>query len=141
MNISREEKKEEALKRMEAIAEHFNLGEKLVNYLKEDKLYYSYAYSMDTINYDERYIKIVQDFESKNNAYVYHAVEAKTNDGYTLLSLLFVGDHEEDWITERLEGNSIFTFTICVEEPAYSAFGEFGWIIMDSPLGYLMRTA
>ncbi len=52
-----------------------------------------------------------------------------------------MGDREEDWITERLEGNSIFTFTICVEDPEYSAFGEFGWILMDSPMGYLMRTA
>ena len=99
------------------------------------------AYSMDTINYDERYVKIVQDFERQKNAYVYHVVEAKTQDGYTLLSLLFVGDREEDWITERLDGNSIFTFTICVENPEYSAFGEFGWILMDSPMGYLMRTA
>lgn len=55
--------------------------------------------------------------------------------------ILFVGDREEDWITERLDGNSIFTFTICVENPEYSAFGEFGWILMDSPMGYLMRTA
>ena len=103
MNISREKKKEEALIRMKVIAEHFNLGDKLINYLKDDKLYYSYAYSMDTINYDERYVKIVQDFERQKNAYVYHVVEAKTQDGYTLLSLLFVGDREEDWITERLE--------------------------------------
>ena len=50
MNISREKKKEEALIRMKVIAEHFNLGDKLINYLKDDKLYYSYAYSMDTIN-------------------------------------------------------------------------------------------
>ena len=66
MNISREKKKEEALIRMKVIAEHFNLGDKLINYLKDDKLYYSYAYSMDTINYDERYVKIVQDFERLN---------------------------------------------------------------------------
>ena len=82
MNISREKKKEEALIRMKVIAEHFNLGDKLINYLKDDKLYYSYAYSMDTINYDERYVKIVQDFERQKNAYVYHVVEAKTQDGY-----------------------------------------------------------
>ena len=43
---------------MKVIAEHFNLGDKLINYLKDDKLYYSYAYSMDTINYDERYVKM-----------------------------------------------------------------------------------
>ena len=36
MNISREKKKEEALIRMKVIAEHFNLGDKLINYLKDD---------------------------------------------------------------------------------------------------------
>lgn len=138
MNISMKEKKEEALKRMTVITEHFNLGDKLVNYLKDDKLYYSYAYSMDTINYDERYAKAVQDFENDRNVYVYHAIEAKTQDGYTLLSLLFVSDHKEDWSTEVLDGNSIFTYTVCIEENDYN---DVGWIVMDSPMGYLMRIA
>lgn len=138
MVVSRQEKKEEALKRMKTIAEHFDLGDKLVNYLTEDKLYYSYAYSMDTINYDERYAQAAKDFERERRAYVYHAIEAKTQNGYTLLSLLFVSDHKEDWQTELLDGNSIFTYTICLEDPYFS---EMGWIEMASPMGYLMRTA
>lgn len=138
MKISMEEKKEEALLRMSDIADCFNLGDKLIRYLREDKLYYSYGYSMDTINYDDRYVKIVRDFERDRNAYVYHVIEAKTQDGHTLLSLLFVGDYKEDWPTELLEGSSIFSFTTCVED---SEYGEFGWITMGSPMGYLLRTA
>ena len=138
MVVSIQEKKEEALKRMKTIADHFNLGDKLVNYLTEDKLYYSYAYSMDTINYDERYARAAKAFERERGVYVYHAIKAKAQNGYTLLSLLFVSDHKEDWQTELLDGNSIFTYTICLEEPDYS---EMGWIEMASPMDYLMRTA
>ena len=110
----------------------------MVNYLKEDKAYYSYAYSMDTINYDERYAKALKTFESERWVYVYHAIEAKTQDGYTLLSFLFVGDYKDKWQNELLDGNSIFTYTICIEEPDYN---EMGWIKIDAPMGYLMRTA
>lgn len=90
MVVSIQEKKEGVLKRMKTIADHFNLGDKLVNYLTEDKLYYSYAYSMDTINYDERYARAAKAFERERGVYVYHAIKAKAQNGYTLLSLLFV---------------------------------------------------
>ena len=129
-------KNAEGIRRMKQICDHFNLGDKLVNYLKEDRLYYSYAISMDTINYDERYARIVKEFEKSHNAYVYHVIEARLNDGNILLSLLFVSDYEEDWCTEELEGNSIFTFTCCV---GIEDFDEMGWIVLDSSLGYLMR--
>ena len=96
MEITMNEKKNEGIRRLKQICNHFDLGDKLVNYLKEDKLYYSYAYSMDTINYDERYAKAVREFEKSHNAFVYHVIEAKTQDGYTLLSLLYVSDHKND---------------------------------------------
>ncbi len=136
VHISLREKKEEGIKRMQNLCDAFNLGDKLVNYLKEDKLYYSYAYSMDTINYDERYAKLVRDFEEERNAYVYHVIEAKLQNGLTLLSLLFVSDYRTDWDTEQLEGNSIFTYTCCIEEDGYE---DMGWIKVDAPMGYLMR--
>lgn len=138
MNISMEEKKEEALKRMSTIVDHFHLGDKLVNYLMEDKLYYSYAYSMDTINYDDRYAQAVKNFESENEVYVYHAIEAKLSNGDTLLSFLFVSDYREEWQNELLDGDSILTYSFCVETPDY---GEMGWIEMAAPMGYLMRIA
>ena len=138
MEISLLDKKTEGIKRMQSICDAFGLGNKLVNYLKEDKLYYSYCYSMDTIEYDERYSKLVKEFENRRDAYVYHVIEAKTQEGYTLLSMLFVGDHQGDWCTEVLDGDSIFTYTCCVEE---KGFEEMGWIKIDAPIGYLMRTA
>ena len=64
MNISVEEKKIEAINRLQVICDSFGLGNKLVNYLKEDRLYYSYVYSMDTINYDPSYADKVREQEN-----------------------------------------------------------------------------
>lgn len=138
MNVTKEMKKQEALKRLKVITEHFNLGNNLVKYFEEDRLYYSYAYSMDTINYDPKYAEAVRTFERNRNALVYHVIEAQTQDGYTLLSFLYVSDNEKDWMTEKLEGDEIFTYTLCVEEQDYS---DMGWITLAAPMGYLMRIA
>ncbi len=138
MNISNELKKIEALKRLETISNAFDLGPKLVKYLNEDKLYYSYAYSMDTINYDKRYAEAVKCFETRYDAYVYHVIEANTNIG-TMLSFLFVGDNEEDWTMQQLEGKYIYSYSFVIENENSWVEGEFGDIVLDSPLGYLMR--
>ena len=138
MKVAIDVKKKEAIMRLKTITEYFGLGEKIVQYFEEDKLYYSYAYSMDTIKYDPKYAEVVRTFEHERNALVYHAVEAKTQNGFTLLSLLFVSDNENDWATEWLDGDQIFTYTICMEETDYS---DMGWISLAAPMGYLMRIA
>lgn len=52
MNITKEAKKQEALRRLHVLADKFDLGPKLENHFGQGRLYYSYGYSMDTINYD-----------------------------------------------------------------------------------------
>lgn len=136
MQVSLQEKKEEGIYRMKEICDTFGLGDKLVDYLKADRLYYSYSISMDTIDYDKRYADIVKEFESERSAYVYHVIETKLQSGVVLLSLLFVSDHKEDWITEKLEKNSIFAYSCDIED---SCFGDMGWIYLDARYGYLMR--
>lgn len=63
MDITKEVKKQEALRRLHVLADRFNLGPKLENYFSQDRLYYSYGYSMDTIHYDESYVESVKAFE------------------------------------------------------------------------------
>ena len=48
--------------------------------------------SIDTITYDPRYEKIVNEFEDEFGGFVYHCIEA----GNTL-ALLFVGKETEEW--------------------------------------------
>ena len=91
---------------------------------------------MDTIDYDKQYAGIVREFESERSAYVYHVIETKLQSGVVLLSLLFVSDHQEDWVTEKLEKNSIFSYSCDIED---SGFGDMCWIYLDAPFGYLMR--
>lgn len=66
--ISKEAKKEEAVKRLEKLTKTFNLRPNILKYFKEDKLYYSYITckgllgTIDTINYDKRYAEAVNMF-------------------------------------------------------------------------------
>ena len=80
--ISKEAKKEEAVKRLEELTKTFNLRPNILKYFKEDKLYYSYITckgllgTIDTINYDKRYTEVVDRFEEEYDCLVYHVILA-----------------------------------------------------------------
>jgi hypothetical protein len=80
--ISKEAKKEEAVKRLEELTKTFNLRPNILKYFKEDKLYYSYITckgllgTIDTINYDKRYAEVVDRFEEEYDCLVYHVILA-----------------------------------------------------------------
>ena len=139
MNISREKKNNEAIRRLQQLVEQMGLNPKVVDYFQQGKIYYSYITggvigSIDTITYDPRYEKAVQDFESQYEGFVvYHAIE--TGD---MLSLLYVSDIEEDWPAEVLCGDYITSYTINFEE----GIEEFGDIFISGYMnsGALIRT-
>lgn len=136
MNITKEAKKQEALRRLHVLADKFDLGPKLENHFGQDRLYYSYGYSMDTINYDASYAESAEAFEKRYRCLVYHAVEAETQFG-KMLSFLYVSDNQDDWPVEELTGKTIMSYTYIIEDGLDN--GEFGDIRLDSPMGYLMR--
>ena len=142
----------EAVLRMKALQDKFDLNPKILQYLEEGKLYYSYRISgwangcIDTIDYDERYAKAVKDFEGKTGNYVYHVIETKSmgqvrevdtgsavvsylekadDEPSTLLTLLFVSSEEEDWTTERLENNYVYAYVMNLGEPDDSFYGGY----------------
>lgn len=88
----------EGQRRMDYLVGMYGLNPNLSKYLEEGKVYYSYMTgggmigSVDTITYDPRYEKIVQDFETQIGGYVYHCVETGS-----MLSLLFVGSDPSEW--------------------------------------------
>lgn len=138
--------KEEAINRIKALIEKCKLNPNVLKYFKEDKVYYSYLTaggfmgSIDTISYDKNYEKAVKDFETKHPDYiVYHAIESITLYG-KLLSLLYVGDDNEEWETERLDNNNIImSYVFNLDNPKLS---EFEYITIDSFMesGALVRT-
>ena len=137
MNISREEKKQEALARLNLLTKRFHLNPHIADYFVEDRLYYSYVTcmgmigSIDTINYNPQYAKAAENFERQNDCLVYHAIET----GNTL-ALLFVSDYRSDWESERLHGDSLCVYVINYDEPDWS---EVGYISVDSLQGALIR--
>ena len=133
----------EAINRLEVLTEKYKLTPKILAYFKEGRVYYSYLTAMgvlpsfDTISYDPRYEEAVRSFEEKTGCLVYHAVEAQTTLGPTL-SLLYVGENEDEWETERLYKDYIFSYTITLEN---SKLSEFGDILLgrSAPEGVLVR--
>lgn len=146
MTTTKVEIKEEAINRINTLIEKCKLNPNVLKYFKEDKVYYSYLTaggfmgSIDTISYDKDYEKAVKDFEAKHpDCIVYHAIESITLYG-KLLSLLYVGDDNEEWETERLDNNNIImSYVFNLDNPKLS---EFGYITIDSFMesGALVRT-
>lgn len=146
MTTTKTEIKNEAINRIEALIEKYNLNPNVLKYFNEGKVYYSYLTaggfmgSIDVISYDNNYEKAVKDFEEKHPDYiVYHAVESITTHG-KLLSLLYVSSDKEEWESERLESNnSIMSYVINMDNPYLS---EFGYITIDGFMksGALVRT-
>ncbi|MBO5389998.1 MAG: hypothetical protein J6A59_18025 [Lachnospiraceae bacterium] len=135
MNIPMNEKKEEALRRLRALAETFELGPELENYFREDKLYYSCGFYMNEIDNHPVYAELVKRFEREHNALVYHVIRTREDEG-VMLSMLFVGDDEEKWNTEVLDEDDIIAFATYVDGGDYEYMG---WIKMATPMGYLTR--
>lgn len=131
------------MKRLEILTKKFNLNPNIIKYFKEDRCYYSYLTgggligSIDTIQYDSRYVKVVKDFEKRTNSLVYHVIE--TGD---MISLLFVGDYKEDWCMEKLENDeyiSSYVHNFNMEALYSEGYAEYGDIWLEGFQGALIR--
>lgn len=98
----RDEMKKEATLRIQELINNFNLNPNVLKYFEEGKIYYSYLTaggfmgSIDTIDYDSRYSKFVNEFEEKTGYMVYHAIETGN-----LLSILFVSAQDDELDDEQ----------------------------------------
>lgn len=136
--MTREEQKHEAVKRLNQLSKRLVLAPNIKKYFEDDKLYYSYLYSMDTIDYDQRYAKAVKDFEQKHKELVYHVIELKTGIG-TILTFLFVGANKESWSIERRHNDRILAYSFIVEYGVDA--GEYGSVCLAAPFGFLTRVS
>lgn len=125
MNISINEKKTEAIKRMKmmriipgAIKQFKDKNQIMVSEPPFGGLYWIE---------DELQITI-KEFEEKNNALVYLVVRAFTNLG-KMDSLLFVGDYKKDWEMENedIKDGIVFSYTINYDMPDCSEMGSIGF--------------
>lgn len=125
----------EALGRLADLEKIYGLNPKVRKYFQEGRLYYSYLTggyigSIDTINYDQRYADIVEEFEEQTSYLVYHVIEHKNT-----LSLLFVSDDYSNWQDERPKKTGVLAQVIDID----SYDNECGYITLDILQGALRR--
>ena len=135
--------KQEGINRLTKLTDVFGLNPKLVQYLEEGHLYYSYMVlgmfgCIDTIEYEEGYAQVCKEFEEEKGAYVYHVIESDTPFG-KMLTMLHVSseENEMDWEAERISGNFILAYVYNLTQ----AFGEYGGVLLTSDNGALLRKA
>lgn len=133
MAMSREQKREEAIKRLQALGVMKNV----VNDFKEGVVNVSenggFLY---WVNDEQK--KIIQEFEEKNNAVVYHIIHGQTNIG-ELLNILYVSDWHEEWEMDRddLRNGQALAYVKNLTMPDCSEFGSIG---VAESIGGLVRT-
>lgn len=137
MNVSREEKKVEAVKRLKEIG----VCQEVIRQLEEeDKVSVSEPPfgAFYWLNDEEK--KTVREFEEKHDALVYVVIRSFTNIG-KMDSLLFVSDYPEEWDMDMqdLKCNRALAYVINHDAPDCSEFGSIGWELTGSSC--LIRTA
>ena len=101
MKISREKKKEEAIKRMKTL----KLYPGMVQHFKDENLVGMCEPPNGAFYWlDDDSKKVVEEFEKKHDALVYTAIRNFTEMGI-LDSYLFVSDYKEEWDIENEELN------------------------------------
>ena len=133
MNVSREIKKAEAIKRMKALT----IFPQTIQQFKDEDLV---SYSEPTgANFwlDDEQKEIVKNFEEEYNALVYFAIRSYTEFG-KLDSFLYVSDHKSEW---EMDNEDIKDYYACayVYNYDYTDFSELGGIVMQPRFGGLVR--
>lgn len=137
MNISREDKKTEAIKRMEVLG----LFKPSIKAFKDrDEVQLSepsgglYEFSDNNILNE-----LVKNFETQCDGLVYHVIHTYTEFG-ELYNFLYVSDHSEEWKMDNadLTDGYVFCYVENVDDPICS---EFGTIAVKEKFGGLVRVS
>lgn len=124
MNISREEKKIEAIARMKA----WGIYAPIIKQFEKEDLVSESAPPLGACFWlNEEQLARVREFEEKNDALVYHVIHSFTNIG-EMESYLYVSDYPEEWEMDRQdigEGSQL-VYVVNKDAPDCSEFGSIG---------------
>lgn len=134
MKVSIENKKKEAIRRMEALDIYV---ETINQFETEDLVSYSEAPLGANFWLNKEQREIVKKFEEEYNTLVYFIVRTETEFG-TMDSFLYVSDHEDEWEmdNEDLEYGYVVAYVYSYDAPDFS---EFGSIQVKPRFGGLVR--
>ena len=135
--VSRENKKEEAIKRMQALG-LFKPCIKAFTKYDEVQLSEPTGGLYEFADNEELNAKI-KEFEADNDALVYHVIHTYTQFG-ELYNFLFVGDYEEDWDIDDLGINNGYVLAY-VWNKSDEWMSEMGDIMVQGMIGGLIRIA
>ena len=137
MKVSREIKKQEAIKRMKVL----DLYAPYIKAFKDkDEIFMSemtggvYEFSDDT-----ELVAKIKEFEAEYNALVYHVIHTFTQFG-ELYSFLYISDHEDEWEMDNagLEEGYALAYVWNKDDEWCSEFGDIG---VKGKFGGIVRTA
>lgn len=142
MNVSREEKKIEAIKRLSRMG---IIKDAIDQFEKEDIVMVSEqtdfaGYKIGALYWlDNALSNRVADFEEEWSALVYLVVRSYTQMG-VLDSYFYVSDHKDEWDMDYddLADGYAMVYVYNNDEPAFSEFGSIGW---KEAGGGIVRTA
>ena len=133
--VSREIKKEEALKRMKAL----KLFDPCIKSFKnKDEVQLSeYTGGLYEFSGNAELTERVREFEKEYNALVYHVIHSPTTFG-DLYNLLYVSDHQEEWDMDN-EDIKDFYVMCYVWNKTDDWCSEFGTIAVQPRFGGIVR--
>ena len=136
MNVSREEKKTEAIARMKL----WEIFDPVIRqFEEEDQVCYSEGSLGACYWLEDDQMQRVREFEDRNNALVYHVV-IKTIGVWDTEAYLYVSDHPEEWEFDRgdIIDEEPLVYVFNKDEPDFSEFGYIG--VAKTMAGGLRRT-
>ena len=136
MNITREKKKQEAIKRMKALG---LISPCIEEFDRHDTVWLSepngglYEFSSN-----DKLIETIERVEREFNSLVYHVIHSRLEFG-DMYSLLLVSDYEQEWEMDNadIEDGIVMTYTW---NKTFEHFSEFGSIGVLNMFGGLVRT-
>ena len=135
MNVSIEDKKVEAVKRLKMMNLHPNVATDFEN---KGLINFSEPPLGGLFWADEADLERIHAFEKEHNALVYAGIRSFTNIG-NMDSYLFVGDYPEEWEIDRqgIEDGEVLAYVYNCTDPDCSELGYIG--IKTLPSGGLAR--
>lgn len=135
MNVSKEIKRTEAIKRMKALG---LFGPCIKAFEKRDEVQLSEPTGGLYEFHDDDWLNdVVKRVESEFNCLVYHVIHSYTNVGQ-MYNLLVVSDYEEEWVMDNADIPDGIVFC-WVENADIPDFSEFDSISVEVKFGGLVR--
>lgn len=142
--IPMDEKKQEAMRRLQQLTQKLNLNPGVLDSFAEGKLHTPSFDVMEDVDdelaaaFDESiYLQIVEEFEALSKRLVYHCTEPRVTPHGVTIALLYVGNDREKWIWEQSdEYGHICAWLHNLTNPDLS---DFGMICVSASHGVMIQ--